>query len=115
MDAAAATAARTMSHFKPQEIANTLWCGGSSHTLDRLLRIASMYCLPRMSLLDHDVSREFLLRSAPCPESFEPAVAWQGLRNLGSRPWSDPFGRCSQSNGRQHRAFQAAGEQHLRV
>ena len=25
MDAAAATAARTMPHFKPQEIANTLW------------------------------------------------------------------------------------------
>lgn len=31
MDAAAATAARTMPHFKPQEIANTLWCGAHSN------------------------------------------------------------------------------------
>ena len=30
MDAAAATAARTMPHFKPQEIANTLWCAHSN-------------------------------------------------------------------------------------
>lgn len=59
MDAAAATAARTMPHFKPQEIANTLWCATLLHTPKESFSA----CLCASVWLQHPIAWASLFRS----------------------------------------------------